>query len=51
MAKRWPFSIQGHFLLAANKQFVFQTDDVTQNFLEAEVKQNTKIKPKITYLT
>ena len=37
--------------LAANKQFVFQTDNVAQNFLEAKVKQNTKIKPKITYLT
>ena len=37
--------------LAANKRFVFQKDNVAQNFLEAEVKQNTKIKPKITYLT
>ena len=37
--------------LAGNKQFVFQTVNVAQNFLEAKVKQNTKIKPKITYLT
>ena len=37
--------------LAANKQFVLQTDNVAQSFLEAKVKQNTKIKPKITYLT
>ena len=51
MAKRWPFSIQGRLLLGSNKQFVFQTDNVAQNFLEAKVKQNTKIKPKITYLT
>ena len=51
MAKRWPFSIQGRLSLGSNKQFVFQTDNVAQNFLEAKVKQNTKIKPKITYLT
>ena len=51
MAKRWPFLIQGRLSLGSNKQFVFQTDNVAQNFLEAKVKQNTKIKPKITYLT
>ena len=33
--------------LAANKQFVFQTDNVAQNFLEAEVNEIHKI----TYLT
>ena len=37
--------------LAANKQFAFQTVNVAQNFLEAKVKQNRKIKSKTTYLT
>ena len=42
MAKHWPFSIQGRLSLGSNKQFVFQTDNVAQNFLKAEVNEIQK---------
>ena len=36
----------GLWLLKAQKKFVFPKDSVVQNFLKAEVKQNTKTKQK-----